>query len=140
MSIHFNFVFFFGRKTKNIIMKGLNKVSLIGNLGRHPDHQVLKGNLAVAHFSLATTEIFRNKNGELKAHTEWHRVIAWASLADFSKKYLRCGSSVFLEGRLRTRTFISGTGEKKEVTEIIADSVIMLGKGKENSKKNALES
>lgn len=121
-------------------MKGLNKVSLIGNLGRHPDHKLLHGNLPVAHFSLATTEIFRNKRGELQAHTEWHRVIAWAALADFSLKYLRSGSTVFLEGRIRTRSYISRNGEKKEVTEIIADSVIMLDKSKEKRISHAMES
>lgn len=121
-------------------MKGLNKVSLIGNLGRHPEFKILQGNLALVKFSIATTEIFRNKHGELQAHTEWHRVIAWASLAEFSRKYLRCGSTVFMEGRLRTRSYLSRSGEKKEVTEIIADTMIMLDKGKENQKRNGLES
>ncbi len=86
-------------------MRGLNKVTLIGNLGKEPDFQMLDGNIAVAKFSLATTETFKDKNGQSHSQTEWHAVVVWRGLAELAHKYLMKGSLVFVEGKLKTRSY-----------------------------------
>jgi single-strand DNA-binding protein len=109
-------------------MKGLNKVQLIGNLGNDPDFQVLEGNISVAKFSLATTETYKDKNGVNQSTTDWHNVVLWRGLADLAKNYLTKGSLVYIEGKLRTRSFEDKEGNKKYVTEIIAEQLILLDK------------
>ncbi|MCB0700254.1 MAG: single-stranded DNA-binding protein, partial [Chitinophagaceae bacterium] len=86
-------------------MRGVNKVTLIGNLGKDPDLQYLEGNIAVAKFPLATTETFKDKNGNLVSQTEWHTVVLWRGFAELAQKYLHKGSLVYIEGRLRTRSW-----------------------------------
>ncbi len=108
-------------------MRGLNKVMLIGNLGKDPEVQTLEGGIVVAKFSLATTESYKDDKGETHSQTEWHSIVAWRSLAEVAGKYLRKGSTIYLEGKLKTRSFEDKTGAKKYVTEIIADNLIMLG-------------
>ena len=109
-------------------MRGLNKVSLIGNLGNDPDYQILDNNVSVAKFSLATTEIFKDKNGQSHSQTEWHSIVLWRSLAELAAKYLQKGSLVYIEGKLKTRSYDDREGNKRYVTEIIADQLIMLDK------------
>jgi single-strand DNA-binding protein len=109
-------------------MRGLNKVSLIGNLGNDPDYQILDNNVSVAKFSLATTEIFKDKNGQSHSQTEWHSIVLWRSLADLAHHYLQKGSLVFIEGKIKTRHYDDKDGNKRYVTEIIADQLIMLDK------------
>ncbi|MEZ4902149.1 MAG: single-stranded DNA-binding protein [Spirosomataceae bacterium] len=109
-------------------MRGLNKVSLIGNVGKDPDIQVLEGGTKIAKLTLATTEIFKDKNGQSKSETEWHSIVLWRSLADLSEKFLHKGSLVFIEGKLKTRSYEDKEGHKKYVTEIVADQLIMLDK------------
>jgi single-strand DNA-binding protein len=109
-------------------MRGVNKVILIGNLGKDPDVQVLDGNIAVAKFSLATTETFKDKSGKLNSQTEWHTVVLWRGLAELSAKYLHKGSLVYIEGRLKTRTWEDKDGNKKFATEVIGENMIMLDK------------
>jgi single-strand DNA-binding protein len=109
-------------------MRGLNKVTLIGNLGKDPDIQTLEGGICVAKFSLATTEIYRDDKGETNSQTEWHNIVAWRSLAELVGKYLKKGSTIYLEGKLKTRSYEDKSGIKKYVTEIIAESLIMLDK------------
>jgi len=109
-------------------MRGLNKVTLIGNLGNHPDYQILENNVSVAKFSLATTEIFKDKNGQSHSQTEWHSIVLWRSLADLAHQYLQKGSLVFIEGKIKTRHYDDKDGSKRYVTEIIADQLIMLDK------------
>ncbi len=109
-------------------MRGLNKVTLIGNLGKDPETQQLEGNLSVAKFSLATTEIFKGRDGQSQTQTEWHTVVLWRSLAGLAGKYLRKGSLVFIEGKLKTRQFEDKEGKKHYVTEIVAEQLIMLDK------------
>ena len=109
-------------------MKGLNKVQLIGNLGNVPDCQILEGNISVAKFSLATTESYRDKNGIMQSSTDWHNVVLWRGLADLAKNYLVKGSLVYVEGKIKTRSFDDKDGHKKYVTEIIAEQVILLDK------------
>lgn len=109
-------------------MRGLNKVTLIGNLGSNPEIQKLQGDVNVAKFSLATTESFKDKNGQTHTTTEWHTVVLWQNLAELANKYLAKGSLVFIEGKLKARNYEDKEGVKRFVTEIIADQLIMLDK------------
>jgi single-strand DNA-binding protein len=109
-------------------MRGINKVMLIGNLGKEPDVQVLDGNIAVAKFSLATTETFKDRSGKLTSQTEWHTVVLWRGLAELAQKYLHKGSLVYIEGRLKTRSWDDKEGNRKFATEIIGENLIMLDK------------
>jgi single-strand DNA-binding protein len=112
-------------------MRGVNKVILIGNLGRDPDIQYLEGNIAVSKFSLATTETYKDRSGKQVSQTEWHTIVLWRGLAELSQKYLRKGSLVYIEGRLRTRTWEDKDHNKKHATEIVADNLVMLDKRSE---------
>lgn len=115
-------------------MRGLNKVTLIGNLGKDPEINVLEGNIPVAKFSLATTETFRDKSGQSHSQTEWHTIVLWRGLAELAQAYLRKGSLVYVEGKLKYRHYDDATGTRHYVTEIIADQVLMLDrKTDENS-------
>ncbi len=109
-------------------MRGVNRVILIGNLGKDPDIQFLEGNIGVAKFSLATTETFKDRSGRLISQTEWHTIVLWRGLADLAQKYLHKGSLVYVEGRLKTRSWEDKEGNKKFATEIVGDNLIMLDK------------
>jgi len=109
-------------------MKGLNKVTLIGNLGKNPEIQQLEGGITLAKFTLATSESYRDEKGNKHTDTEWHSILAWRNLAEVAGKYLKKGSTVYLEGKIKTRSYEDKTGVKKQVTEIIADHIIMLDK------------
>lgn len=112
-------------------MRGVNRVMLIGNLGKDPDVQILEGNIAVAKFPLATTETFKDRSGKLISQTEWHTVVLWRGLAELAQKYLHKGSLVYIEGRLRTRSWEDKEGVKKFSTEVVGDNLIMLDKRNE---------
>ncbi|WEK37265.1 MAG: single-stranded DNA-binding protein [Candidatus Pseudobacter hemicellulosilyticus] len=114
-------------------MRGVNRVMLIGNLGRDPDVQHLEGNIAVAKFPLATTETFKDRAGKLISQTEWHTVVLWRGLAELAQKYLHKGSLVYIEGRLRTRSWEDKEGNKKFATEVVGDNLIMLDKRSDSS-------
>lgn len=109
-------------------MRGVNRVTLIGNLGKDPDMQYLEGNIGVVKFSLATTETYKDKGGKLVSQTEWHIVVLWRGLAELAQKYLHKGSLVYVEGRLRTRSWEDKEGNKKFATEVVGDNLIMLDK------------
>lgn len=109
-------------------MRGVNRVILIGNLGKDPDVQYLEGNIGVAKFSLATTETYKDKGGRSISQTEWHTVVLWRGLAELAQKYLHKGSLVYIEGSLRTRSWEDKEGNKKFATEIVGDNLIMLDK------------
>jgi len=109
-------------------MKGLNKVTLIGNLGKDPEINVLEGNVPVAKFQLATTESYRSKFGELIVDTEWHNIVLWRGLAELAQKYLHKGSLLYIEGKMKTRQFEDKDGIKRHVTEVIGEQMIMLDK------------
>lgn len=104
---------------------------LIGNLGKDPDIHFLEGNIGVAKFSLATTETFKDRSGKLISQTEWHTVVLWRGLAELAQKYLRKGSLVYIEGRLKTRSWEDKEGNSKFATEIEGDNLIMLDKRNE---------
>ena len=114
-------------------MRGVNRVMLIGNLGKDPDVQFLEGNIAVAKFPLATTETFKDRAGKLISQTEWHTVVLWRGLAELAQKYLHKGSLVYIEGRLRTRSWEDKEGNRKFATEVVGDNLIMLDKRTDGS-------
>lgn len=114
-------------------MRGVNKAILIGNLGKDPEVQYLDGHIGVAKFSLATTETYKDKTGKLISQTEWHTVVLWRGLAELAQKYLHKGSLVYIEGRLRTRSWEDKEGNKKFATEIIGENLIMLDKRHEGN-------
>src|SRR5215212_2840501 len=109
-------------------MRGVNRVILIGNLGKDPDVQYLEGNIGVAKFSLATTETHKDRGGKLVSQAEWHTVVLWRGLAELAEKYLHKGSLVYIEGRLRTRSWDDKEGNRKFATEVVGDNLIMLDK------------
>lgn len=113
----------------------LNKVMLIGNVGQDPEVRYLDSNSSnakVATLRLATTERYRDRNGELRENTEWHSVVAWRNLADIVEKYVKKGTQLYIEGRIRTRSWDDQTGNKRYTTEILADSLQLLGRKSDN--------
>src|SRR5947207_2919237 len=112
----------------NRMAKSLNKVMLIGNLGKDPEVKYTPGGTAVAKFSLATNERFKDKSGEWQDRTEWHNIVAWQRLAEIVGEYIKKGSKVYIEGRLQTSSWEDKqSGEKKYRTEIIASDLLLLG-------------
>lgn len=110
----------------------LNKVILIGNLGRDPEVRYTGNGTAVANFTLATNERWRDRNGERQERTEWHRIVAWARLAEICAEYLRKGQQIYIEGRIQTREWEDRDGNKRYTTEIVANDMQMLGRRSES--------
>jgi len=108
-------------------MASVNKVILVGNLGRDPELRYTQGGSAVANFTLATNERWRDKDGNNQERTEWHRIVVWGRSAENCAQYLQKGSPVFVEGRLQTRDWEDKEGNKRSTTEINAMSVQFLG-------------
>ena len=118
-------------------MAGVNKVILVGNLGKDPEVKYLDNGVAVANFSLATTEKYKNKEGEKVSQTEWHNIVLWRGLAEVAEKYLKKGASVYIEGKIKTRKWEDKDGNTRYNTEILADNMTMLG-GKKDSQENPI--
>jgi len=112
--------------------RGVNKVILVGNLGKDPEVQTFD-TYKKAAFSLATTEFSRDKEGNEVQHTEWHNIVMWRGLAEIAEQFLHKGSQVYIEGKIRTRSFDGKDGQKKYVTEIQADNLVLLGGRKEGN-------
>ena len=110
-------------------MAGVNKVILIGNLGRDPEIRYTPGGQAVTNFTLATSESFNNREGKREERTEWHRIVVWGKTAENCAQYLSKGRTVYVEGRLQTREWEGQDGAKKSRTEIICENMIMLDRG-----------
>ena len=109
-------------------MSGVNRVIIIGRLGQDPDVQYTPSGVAVAKFSVATSESWKNKDtGEKEEKTEWHRIVVWRRLAEVCGEYLKKGSQVYIEGKLQTRTWEDKEGNKRWTTEIVAQNMQMLG-------------
>ena len=108
-------------------MSGINKVILVGHLGKDPEVRHLDGNVTVASFPLATSETY-NKEGKRVEQTEWHNIVMWRGLADIASKYLQKGKLVYIEGKLRTRSFEDKEGHKKYTTEVVAENFTLLGR------------
>lgn len=119
--------------------RGINKVTLIGNLGKDPEVQTFD-TYKKAAFSLATTEYSRDKEGNEVQHTEWHNIVMWRGLAEIAEQYLRKGNQVYIEGKIRTRSFDAKDGTKKYITEIQADNLVLLGGKREGSGENNTQS
>ncbi len=115
-------------------MAGVNKVILLGNLGKDPEVRHLEGGATVANFPIATSETYKDKTtGEKKEITEWHNIVVWRGLAEVAEKYLKKGSQIYLEGKLKTRSW-EKDGVKRYTTEIVGDNFVMLNKkSSENS-------
>ncbi len=109
-------------------MAGVNKVILIGNLGKDPEVRHLESGVMVANFPLATTESYKDRNtGEKRQVTEWHNIVLWRGLAEVTEAYLKKGNQVYVEGKLKTRTWTDQEGNTRYTTEVIADNMTMLG-------------
>ena len=117
------------------ILYMVNKVILIGNVGADPDVKYLEGGVAVARFSLATSEVYNNKNGERVTQTEWHNIVLWRNLAQIAEKYVRKGMMLYIEGRIRTRSWDDQNGVKRYTTEIYGDNFQMLSRKQDNGGK-----
>lgn len=108
-------------------MSSVNKVILVGHLGKDPELRYLEGNISVASFPLATSETF-NRDGKKVEQTEWHNIVMWRGLADVAAKYLTKGRLVYIEGKLRTRSYEDKEGVRRYTTEIVAESFNILGR------------
>jgi single-strand DNA-binding protein len=107
-------------------MAGINKVILVGNLGKDPEVRTIQSGAQVARFSLATSESYTNKEGQKVENTEWHNVVLWRGLATVAEKYLKKGNKVYIEGKLRNRQYEDKDGVKKYTTEIEATDMLLL--------------
>lgn len=106
----------------------VNKAILIGNVGKDPEVRYLENNLVVCKFPLATSETYRNKSGEMITTTEWHNVVLWNRQAEVAEKFVTKGKQLYIEGKIRTRSYDDKDGNKKYITEIVADVMQFLGK------------
>jgi single-strand DNA-binding protein len=112
-------------------MAGINKVILIGNLGKDPEIRHLEGGVSVANFPMATTETYKDKSGNRVEQTEWHNIVMWRGLAEVAEKYLKKGMTIYVEGKLRTRNY-EKDGQKHYRTEILADNMTILSRKDDN--------
>jgi len=113
-------------------MAGVNKVILIGHLGKDPEVRYLEGGTAVANFTLATSESYKDKSGNRVDQTEWHNIVVWRGLAQVAEKYVKKGMQVYIEGKLRTRSWDDKEGHKRSTTEIVADNMTILSRKDEH--------
>jgi single-strand DNA-binding protein len=119
----------------------VNKVILVGNVGKDPEVHFIEQGVAVARFPFATSETYRSKDGERVTTTEWHNIVLWRGLAEVADKFVRKGSQLFIEGRIKTRSYDDKEGNKRYITEIVGDNMQMLGKkGDSASGEQSLES
>ena len=115
-------------------MSGVNKVILVGNLGKDPEIRHTEGGAAVANFTIATSETFKDRNtGERRTQTEWHNIVLWRGLTEIAEKYLRKGNQIYVEGKLRSRSWQDKEGNTRYTTEIVGDNMTMLGKKEDQS-------
>src|ERR1700741_658146 len=119
-------------------MSGINKVILVGHLGKDPEVRTLEGGVSVTSFPLATSENY-NKDGRKVEQTEWHNIVMWRGLADVAAKFLKKGKLVYIEGKLRTRSFEDKEGYKKYTTEIVAENFTLLGRKTDFEGDNAVK-
>ena len=109
-------------------MASLNRTFLIGNCGNDPDIRIIQENAKVASFRLATTERYKDRNGDVKENTEWHQIVAWGKMADIVEKFVKKGSQVYAEGKITTRKWTDKDGNDRFTTEIRAEGIQILGK------------
>ena len=111
----------------------VNKVILVGNVGKDPETRYLDESTAISKFPLATSETYKNRSGERVSTTEWHNIVLWRGLAQVAEKYVKKGSQIYIEGRIKTRSYDDSDGNKKYITEITADQMQLLGKRPDDS-------
>lgn len=114
-------------------MAGVNKVILLGNLGKDPEVKKLETGKSVANFSLATGEVYKNKEGEKVTKTEWHNIVLWSPLAEIAESYLKKGSQLYLEGKISNRSYEDKEGVKKYISEVVGREITLLGKPNSNN-------
>ncbi len=114
----------------------VNKVILVGNVGKDPELRYTPAGVAVATFSLATSERYKDKHGDVQEKTEWHNVVAWRQLAEICGKFLHKGKQVYIEGKIQTRSYEDRDGNKRYITEIVADQMQMLGGRESGGERN----
>ncbi len=114
-------------------MGGLNKAMLIGNLGKDPEVKTLDNGAKIATFPLATTETYKDRDGNKQSRTEWHNIVLWRGLADVAELYCRKGGQVYIEGRLSTRKWDDKDGHTRYTTEIIGDNMVLLSRSDSTS-------
>ena len=114
-------------------MSAVNKVILLGNLGKDPEVRYLENDRMRATFTLATNETYRNKEGEKVTTTEWHNVVLWTPLAKIAEQYLMQGKQVYIEGKLTTRSYVDKSGQTKYTTEVVGQNLVLLGGSKSDS-------
>lgn len=111
----------------------VNKVILVGNVGKDPETRYLDESTAISKFPLATSETYKNKSGERVSNTEWHNIVLWRGLAQVAEKYVKKGTQIYIEGRIKTRSYDDSEGNKKYITEIVGDQLQLLGKRPDDS-------
>ncbi|MCP3176770.1 MAG: single-stranded DNA-binding protein [Desulfuromonadales bacterium] len=114
----------------------VNKVILVGNLGKDPELRYTPSGAAVANFTIATTERYKDRDGQTQEKTEWHNIVAWRQLAEICGKYLHKGKQVYIEGKIQTRSYDDRDGNKRYITEIVADQMQMLGRAGDDNNAN----
>lgn len=115
----------------------VNKVILVGNVGKDPETRYLDENTPVCKFPLATSEVYRNKDGEKIEQTEWHNIVLWRGLARVAEQYVKKGSQLFIEGRIKSRSYDDKDGIKRYITEIVGDNMQMLGRKQEEGPQDS---
>lgn len=106
----------------------VNKVILVGNVGKDPETRYLDESTAITKFPLATSETYKNRNGERVSNTEWHNIVLWRGLAQVAEKYVKKGTQIYIEGRIKTRSYDDADGNRKYITEIVGDQMQLLGR------------
>ncbi len=106
----------------------VNKVILVGNVGKDPETRYLDESTAITKFPMATSETYKNRNGERVSNTEWHNIVLWRGLAQVAEKYVKKGTQIYIEGRIKTRSYDDAEGNRKYITEIVGDQMQMLGR------------
>ena len=114
-------------------MAGVNKIILLGHIGKDPEVRHLESGKAVANFSLATSETYKNKQGEKVTNTEWHNIVLWSPLAEIAERFLKKGGQVYIEGKLTTRSWDDKDGNKRYTTEVVGRELTLLGGKSEGS-------
>lgn len=114
----------------------INKVILVGNVGKDPETRHLENGTPKCTFSLATTETYTNKNGERVSNTEWHNIVIWRGLADVAQKYVKKGMQLYIEGKIQSRSYDDKDGVKKYITEIVVENMKMLGRKSEEGQNS----
>lgn len=120
-------------------MAGVNKVILLGHLGKDPEVKKLDSGKSVANFSLATSEVYKNKEGEKVTNTEWHNIVLWSPLAEIAESYLKKGSQLYLEGKISNRSYEDKDGIKKYISEVVGRDITLLGRPINNESSEGMK-